>query len=108
MFRRELTARGSEVKHVDSGLAFGVNQCDVYIEFLLGENRTDAMQESRLILRNDFNQRAVRGTFIIKLNLGRFGGLSRLIFFHFEALPKHAFEIAFSGEHIVNCSLEAL
>src|ERR1019366_4281627 len=101
MFRRELSARGGEVKHVDRGLAFGVNQRDVDIAFLLCENGADAVQESRLILRNDLNQRAARGTFIVKLNLRCSGNFGGLIFFHFEALPKHALEIAFSGEHIV-------
>src|SRR5712692_7447627 len=99
MLRRKLSARGSEVEHIDRSLAFGVDQSDVDVAFLLGENRTDAVQEARLILRNDFNERAVRGTFIVKLNLGSFGGLSGLILLHFEALTEHALEVAFPGKH---------
>ena len=50
----------------------------------------------------------MRGTLIVKLNLERSGNLCRLIFFHFETLAKHALEIAFSGEHVVDRGLKAL
>src|SRR5579864_2506038 len=55
MFGREFSGRGGEVEDVDGGLALGVDQGDVNIAFLLGENGADAIQQAGLILRNDLD-----------------------------------------------------
>ena len=76
MLGREFSARGGEVKHVDRRLTFGIDQRDVDVAVLLGEDRADPVQQAGLILRNDLNQRAVRGARIVKLNLRRLGALA--------------------------------
>jgi hypothetical protein len=90
MLGRQLSGSGSKVEDVDRSVALGVNQRDVDIAFELGENRADAVQKSGLVLRDDFDQRAVRGTFIIKLNLRRSVSPGGLLFFHLQALAQTA------------------
>ena len=72
MLWRQFPTCGGQVKHVDGGLPFPLfDQSDIDIAFLLGKNRADLVEKSRLVLRNNLDERAVRRAFVIELNLRR-------------------------------------
>jgi len=50
-----------QVKHIDGFLPFRVDQRDFDVVSQARQRRADLIEQSRMILCNDFEQRAVRG-----------------------------------------------
>jgi hypothetical protein len=95
MLGGKFSARGGEVKHVDGGLPFRVDQGDVDVAGLVRESGTDAVQQTGLVLGHDLDQCAVRRALIVELNLRRCLDSCGLIFLDLEALAQHPLEVPF-------------
>ena len=65
MRRRKLGAGRSQIKDVDGGLSLRLDDGDFNVAFFARKNRTDAVKQPGLVLRNDLYERALGGARVI-------------------------------------------
>ena len=68
LLRGELLPLRRKVKHVDSLVAFRVDQRHFDVARQARQRRTDLIEQSRMVLGNDFEQRAVRRRRIVEVD----------------------------------------
>jgi len=105
--RGELPALRGEIEHVDRLVAFGIDQRDFNVASQPRQHRTYLVQQSRMVLGDDFEQRAVCGRRIVEVDVRRNGHLGRSRPPGTLTALQQRLEPSLSAEHILEAFPEA-
>src|SRR5262249_34681559 len=68
LLRRELLSLRGQIEHVDCLLPFGIDERYFYIAIQAGKCGTDLVQQTGMILRDDFDEGALGRSVVIEMD----------------------------------------
>src|ERR1700719_1613353 len=105
LLRLQFFPARSQIKNVNRFLAFRIDQRYLNVAVEPRQRRSHVVEQSRAILRHNFEQRAVRGRRIIEADSGRYGDLRRTSPAGRFAALQQWLERRFSAEDIAQACL---